>query len=293
MKTMANHLICDNCNHKNTVISERIVFCKGCNKKLANNYQDWKKTKFNSSFETYVESLDDYNKSIPEKTILKDPIQKKKPIFKTSISSPSKKSLIFITSIFIQLIVAAAIIHSNSSVISSITKDSKLSLTSNYLPEVKWGTYAITQTLSLSLPFELRESESVLPCYMENYISDHKSRKAESSNSFSVTVEKMDFDPIYKIQNADFVSVNDAYMTSPSVDILKEEGLYIMIKGYKTYVERGTYIKDGNEYLYENYTLTKGDEGVKVILSYLKNDPLLCQYADIVSQSLLKNKVTI
>lgn len=48
---MANFLICDNCQHKNTVTSERIVFCNGCQKKLANNYLDWKKGKFNSPLE--------------------------------------------------------------------------------------------------------------------------------------------------------------------------------------------------------------------------------------------------
>jgi hypothetical protein len=46
-----NFLIYDNCQHKNTVTSERIVFCKGCQKKLDNNYLDWKKGKFNSPLE--------------------------------------------------------------------------------------------------------------------------------------------------------------------------------------------------------------------------------------------------
>jgi hypothetical protein len=46
-----NFLICDNCQYKNTVTSERIAFCNGCQKKLANNYLDWKKGKFNSPLE--------------------------------------------------------------------------------------------------------------------------------------------------------------------------------------------------------------------------------------------------
>ncbi len=291
-----NYLICDNCQHKNTVTSERIVFCKSCQKKLANNYLDWKKSKFNSSFETYVEGLNEYNESIPEKTILENPIEKKKPIFKSSISAPSKTSLIFIASIFIQLLIAAIIMQGNDDTVTTVGRKTayQASMTSNDLSEVKWGTYPITQTLSLSVPFELKESTSILPCYMENYITNHKSSKAESSSqSFSVTVEKMNFDELYKIQNADFVSLNDAYMNSPEVQVLKEEGLHTIIKGYKTYVEHGSYIKDGNEYLYENYTLTKEDEGVKIILSYLKNDNLLCKYADIVTQSLLKNKQVI
>ena len=58
---MTNFLICDNCQHENAVNSERIIFCKGCDKKLSNNYLDWKKSKFNSSFETYVDQLNDFN----------------------------------------------------------------------------------------------------------------------------------------------------------------------------------------------------------------------------------------
>ncbi len=292
---MTNYLICDNCQHKNTVNSERIVFCKKCDKKIHNNYLDWKKTKFDSSFETYVGELNEFNETVPEKTILKDPIQKKKPLFKSSISSPSKDSIIFITTVFVLMLIAAFIMNSNEDIPTTIGRKTayNASPTTHYLNEVKWGTYPITQTLSISVPFQLKESASVLPSYMENYIGNHKSSKAESSNSFSVTIEKMDFDPNYKIQNSDFVSVNDNYMKSPGVSILKEEGLHTMIKGYKTYVEHGSYFKDGNEYLYENYSLTKGNEGVKIILSYLRHDALLCKYADIVTQSLLKNKTVI
>jgi hypothetical protein len=294
---MANQLICDNCNHKNTVTSHRTIFCKGCNKKLANNYLDWKKTKFDSSFDNYIESLDSYNENVPKKTILENPIQKKKGVFKSAIFSPSKKSMIFITSVIVQLLLLVFLIrpdNSNISTIGRVAKNNPITIPpSNYLAEVKWATYPITQTLSLSLPFELKPSESVLPCYMENYLSDHQSQKSESSQSFSVTIEKMNFDEFYKIKQEDIISIHDDYMESPGVEILKEESLHTIIKGYKTHIEHGSYFKDGFEYLYENYTLTNGNEGIKIILSYLRHDQLLCQYADIVTQSLLKNKDVI
>ena len=286
---MPNYLICDNCQHKNTVNSERMVFCKGCNKKLSNNYLDWKKTKFNSSFETYVEQLNDYNDSIPLKTISEENTKNKKSIFKTALSSPSKKSVIFITSVLIQLLLVGLLTQNQNTLYSNNQKKPE----ANYLNNVKWGNYSITQNLALTLPFELKESESVLPSYMHNYIENVKSRKSESSQSFSVTVEKMEFNSFYKVQDADLISVNDDYMKSPGITILKDEGLRTIIKGYKTYVEHGSYILNGNEYLYENYTLTKGNEGVKIILSYLKNDDLLCKYASIVTQSLLNNKQII
>ena len=288
---MANYLICDNCQHKNTVTSERIVFCKKCDKKLANNYLDWKKSKFDSSFETYIVKETTESGEVIE--VIKSNHKDKESIFKRTksfISSNNIPEIKIFTGTTIVLLVLFFILTNNS----VTTNYSSKNQISTCLSEVKWGNYPITQTLSLSVPFELKESESVLPCYMENYISNHKSQKAESSSqSFSVTIEKMDFDSYYRIQHSDFVSVNDAYMKRPDVDVLKEEGLHTMIKGYKTYVEHGSYFKDGEEYLYENYTLTKGDEGVKIILSYLKSDSQLCQYADIVTQSLLKNKTII
>lgn len=287
---MPNYLICDNCQHKNAVNSERIVFCKQCQKKLTNNFLDWKKTKFNSSFETYVDSLNDYNKSIPEKSSLKEKPEKKKSIFKTSLSSPSKKSIIFITSVLIQLILVALLTQKNTGTLTTFNRISLINPSSPYLSEVHWENYAITPTLSLTVPFELKESESILPGYMHNYIDNDKCRKAESSQSFSVTIEKMKFNSYLNIENSDLSTINDEYMQTPGVTILKDESLHLMIKDYKTYVEHGTYSLNGNEYLYENYTLMKGNEGVKIILSYLKEDKLLCQYADIVTKSLLKNK---
>lgn len=288
---MANYLICDNCQHKNTVTSERMVFCKKCDKKLANNYLDWKKSKFDSSFDTYIVKETTDNGEVIETT--KSSHKEKASIFKRTKSFVSSNNIpeikIFAGTTIVLLILF--FILTNNSVTSYYSSEETKN---SYLSEVKWGNYPITQTLSLSIPFELKDSESALPCYMENYIINHKSQKAESSSqSFSVTIEKMDFDSYYRIQNSDFVAINDAYMKRADVDVLKEEGLHTIINGYKTYVEHGSYFKDGEEFLYENYTLTKGDEGVKIILSYLKNDPQLCRYADIVTQSLLKNKTII
>ena len=287
---MTNYLICDNCQHKNTVNSERIVFCKKCDKKIHNNYLDWKKSKFDSSFESYIakETTENGEAITEDKPIYKE----KEGIFKRTksllISNTIPEFKIFLGSTIMLLGLFFVLTSTRFNCDYSSDNES-----GSYLSEVKWGTYPIGQTLSLSVPFELKESESVLPCYMNNYIKNTYSRKSESSNSFSVTVEKMNFDPFYTIQNSEFVSVNDNYMKSPGVSILKEEGLHTMIKGYKTYVEHGSYFKDGNEYLYENYSLTKGNEGVKIILSYLKHDALLCKYADIVTQSLLQNKTAI
>ena len=292
---MANYLICDNCQYKNTVNSERMVFCKGCNKKIANNFLDWQKLKFNSSFAQYVEELDTYNASLSKKTILEEPMAEKKSIFKSSLSSPSKKTVVFVASVLIQLIITFVLLGKNY---YSENEQSDATITflnhpSDYLKDVKWNHYSISQDLSLILPFEVQESESILPCYMQNYIENSKSNKSESSPSFSVSIEKMEFNSTCKIPDYDLIATNDAYMKNPGVEILPDELLHTKIKGYTTHVEHGSYAMNGKDYLYENYTFIKGNEGVKVVLSYLKNDHILCKYANVVTQSLLqKSKIS-
>ena len=285
---MENYLICDHCQHKNAVSSERIVFCKSCHKKLANNFLDWKKIKFNSSFEQYVEQLDSLNESLSKKTILENPMEEKKPVFKSSLSAPSKKTIVFVASIFIQLIITFIILGNHSKTDTNDETITFLNHPTDYLKDVKWNHYSISQDLSLTLPFEVKETESILPCYMQNYIEHSKSNKSESSPSFSVSIEKMEFNSFYKIPDNYLIAANDDYMKSPGVNLLAEEILRTKIKGYTTYAEHGSYVMNGKEYLYENYTLLKENEGVKIVLSYLKNDHILCKYANVVTQSLLQ-----
>ncbi len=287
---MENYLLCDNCGHKNDITSERIVFCKGCHKKLTNNYLDWKKSKFNSSFETYINDLNTYNQSVPEKVIIEEIKEPSGTGFKAPFS---KKAIIFISSIVIQIIAFLAIMQNEPTCSATAGGILKIEQPNDYIQDVKWGTYSITQTLSLSLPFELKKSSSVFPYTMNYFVESITSQKSESPNSFSVTIEKATFIPEFKSRDNHLIAVGDDYMNNPGVYPEKDEGLHMMIQGYKTYVEHGSYTMNGNEYLYENYTLTKGNEGVKIILSYLKNDLLLRKYADIVTQSLMKNNYTI
>jgi len=46
-------LKCNNCGHLNEVKGEYLVFCQKCNKKLENNYSDWKTRNPDKSIEEY------------------------------------------------------------------------------------------------------------------------------------------------------------------------------------------------------------------------------------------------
>ena len=64
------------------------------------------------------------------------------------------------------------------------TSENSTKSNKNYLQEIKWGNYSISQEIAIALPFELKKSESVLPCYLTNYVSieDRKSTRLNSSH---------------------------------------------------------------------------------------------------------------
>ena len=83
-------------------------------------------------------------------------------------------------------------------------------------------------------------------------------------------------------------------LKAPNVYFTSDEGHnHLSIKNYQTDMQHGSYISNKTTYLYDNYTLTKGNKVIKIIVSYLKDDDLLSNYADIVSQSIFSNKQRI
>jgi hypothetical protein len=52
-----NYLICGKCGHFNEVKSEYLIFCESCNKKLENNYSEWKKRNSDKTFDDFKEII--------------------------------------------------------------------------------------------------------------------------------------------------------------------------------------------------------------------------------------------
>jgi hypothetical protein len=284
---MTNYLTCDSCQHKNIINSERIVFRKNCHKKLVNNYIDWKKTKFDSSFETYIA------KETLEKTTSNEEInitpEKRTNVFKQSklFSNTSTELKIFISSSILQIIIYFFLTSNSSNAILLSDKTS-------YLNDINWNKHSITQNLSITLPFKLKEAKSVLPEYLKNYQNNEKSLKAESSKSFSVTIEEFDINEGLNIDNETLLSIKDEYMQDSNSDITSSSTVeHYTIKKINSYSQYGTFTLDSQNYNYENFTLTSGNKIIKIIISYQVGDNLLRKYADIVSQSILDNKTII
>lgn len=286
-----NYLICNHCQFKNPVYSERTIFCQNCQKKMDNNFIDWKKSKFNSSFNDFIRDTTTTD-GAPLESIEANQLERKF-ILKNSLNQlllkTSSESRIFFISTFIQLILFYFLISENNNKTNSTSDSYK-----NYLSEVKWNNYSITQSIDISLPFELKESKSILPEYLHNYLSNEKTLKSESSKSFSVTIEEFDAYEGFNIDNRTLLSINDEYMQNTNTQISASSSVdYFKINNFNSYSQYGSYILDDKKYLFENYTLTHGDKTIKVIISYLDGDKILRKYADIVSQSLVNNRKLI
>ncbi len=288
---MMNYLICDTCNYKNVIYTERVVFCSNCRNKMKNNYLDWKKSN-NQSLETYINEVTTIDGTQKKLIISSESIDNNRNIFYLFKRQADIKTRIFIAATMIQLLIFSVIMFSQDNGFE--ISEHYIQANKNYLEEIKWGNYSISQEIAITLPFELKKSETVLPNYLSNYISVESSSKSESSESFSVTIEEFDMNDNTNFVHRELLYLKDEYMKTPSVYFTSNDGHHhLNIKKYQTDMQHGSYISNKATYLYDNYTLTKGNKVIKIIVSYLQDDDLLNNYADIVSQSILNNKQLI
>ena len=293
-----NYLICDKCNFKNSIYTERVVFCNHCNQKMKNNFIDWKKANNSSSFESYINEVTTTDGT---PLILKNSIENssKKFSFKNPYhyfkSNTTKDTRLFIFASLAQLFIFFVIIFSQGyefEIANNVIQKDKVQL-----DQIKWSNYKLPGNLAITLPFELKKSNTVLPNYMTSYLTINNSRRAETCKSFSVTIEELQMDSNNIMDNAirkDLRILKDQYMDSPSTYFTSNEDFeYFKIKNYQTELQHGSYISHEKKYLYNNYTLTNGNKIIKIIISYLQDDELLCNYADIVSQSIYNNILNI
>lgn len=273
-----NELICKYCNSKNVIENENVIFCSNCNKKLELNYIDWKFKHANPNFKKFVNEFESYNKYyeavLQEKNIVLEKKSNRKDLLKFSLS------LVVIAFLFCYVIINQ---QNQISLFSS-------SQNTNYLLENKWTNYTVGDGLSITLPFELKYNETIIPQELVFYSSSVKSRRAESSRSFSVTVEEYELNNLFSENHHQFKDIQDEYILSSGNNTKQiYESDNLKIRNYITTIDHKGFIMDGEEFVSDNYTLIKGKKGIKIIVSYLKHNKLLRKFADVVNESIYKN----
>ncbi len=268
---MLKHNTCSKCQFPNSITSERQVFCVNCNKVLEGNYIDWKKANTQGNFNEYIHLFETVEEIVVEKKSL------------------AKNTKIFLIASALQITFFTLImVYQYNPLMIEYNAQNK-----DYLKEIKWNTKSITQEITLSVPFEFKPTASLLPCYLSNNFEHNTSYKAESScESFSVTVEDIGFYTDFSINDENLISINDSYMQRSGENFSENRILdHFTIKKYRTYLHHGFYTLEGRNYIFDNYTLIKGDRAFKIIISYLQGDKLLNTMSESVSQSLLNNGI--
>ena len=272
-----NYLICNHCQYNNVVNSERTVFCKYCSKKLENNFIDWKKSKMDNSFDTFLSTQTNKNA-----TELKVVDLKKQSNYNFNVLK-NKHNLALLSFIVICWFVVFGSLKNSLGYFNS----------ENAIPitEISWKKYQLGGDIKIDLPIPLKKQETRLGCYLAEMIGNVKSSHAEtSSKSFSVSVEEIEIQNTYMLGYTPLLDVYDQYMTSSTAEFYLHKDLTaVRINNYMTYVDRGFYLFNGENYLYENYTLYKQNKAIKIIISYLENDKASNLYSEIIAKSLFSN----
>lgn len=272
-----NYLICNHCQCNNVVNSERTVFCKYCSKKLENNFIDWKKSKMDNSFDTFLSTQTNKNA-----TELKVVDLKKQSNYKFNVLK-NKHNLALLSFIVICWFVVFGTLKNSLGYFNS----------ENAIPitEISWKKYQLGGDIKIDLPIPLKKQETRLGCYLAEMIGNVKSSHAEtSSKSFSVSVEEIEIQNTYMLGYTPLLDVYDEYMTSSHGEFYLHKDLTATrIKNYMSYIDSGSYLLNGESYLYENYTLYKQNKAIKIIISYLENDKTSNLYSEIIAKSLFSN----
>ena len=277
-----NYITCQACEHQNKIISERTIFCKKCKKKLDNNFIDWKKSKSENTFDDYLKASAVF--SVNDKECLKTKYNKeeKTPSYDFSVLK-NKQNLALLSFIIISWFVVFDILKNSLGYFNS-NNDKNLS-------EITWKKHILASDISVDFPISLKKQETRLGCYLADIIGNVKSSHGEtSSKSFSVTIEEIEIQNTYMLGYTPLINVYDEFMSSSNGEFYLHTDLTTSkIKNYISYVDRGSYLLEGDEYNYENYTLYKQNKAIKIIVSYLENDKDANFYSERIAKSLFLN----
>ena len=283
-----NYLVCNHCNNKNAVYTSHVIFCSKCNKKIINNYTDWKKANNQASFNEYLllETTTNESPIIIEKPVKENWLKKSHQFIKHHTDKEMKA---FAAVSFFLLILFAFLMKLQN---NSLLLPNNIENNNDYANTTYWKTHSITNDIAISVPFEVIKTPTTLSAFMQEHVITSKSFTSEAVGAFSVTIEHFEMNHDYPIPNDLLYEVKDEYMQMAHFDYSDVDKLeHIKTSKHKTTIRHGQYTLHSKEFLYDNYTVVNGYEVVNVIVSYLKNDNTLNNYAGVVSESLLKNNI--
>jgi len=253
-----NYLKCSNCGHLNNSDKEALLFCEKCNKKLENNYRDWKKKRNESSFEDFQRLV-----CISEEDILS----------KSDRSKGRKvKSLKYWIGFIIMFAIAYAVAQFGGESIASIFRSEK---TSNEVLSQEWlrETYG-NQGLSVEVPVIMTEVELPLADNIKAVVEEMHGYEYASARGFKVFINSVQYKPVIQeisLQGAANGSVNEMKM-QPGVTEFKYDETEITLEGIPGIRQEGAFRQSGTPVEFINICYGKGLNMWQVLVAYNTDD---------------------
>ncbi len=251
------YLKCNNCGHLNEVLSETLLFCRNCNKKLANNYRDWKLAKPERTFEQFKLLV-----CIPGDDISKKTVRKK----------PNKNPAGWISLIIIFGCIFFAAYYYRGKILDYINYGKHLRLDA----EQPWvtGQYGLNG-FYVETPFRLKTEELKFPAEEKAQIDTCISYGYWTSANFYIRITNIKFidqvEALLKLR--DFAAGSAMWLKSlPNVsDFVYHEGS-IFYKGIPGYKQTGSLIQDKVKLEFINVGYLDRIKSYQVMVAYETDD---------------------
>ncbi len=251
-----NYLKCSNCGHLNLVKTEYQVFCSNCNKKLENNFQNWKKKHPEKSFEDFKQLV-----CVSEEDLLKT----------TSDKRPKRKGLKYWLAFTILFAIFYAIGEFGGESIVNFFKSEK---TSKLVLKQKWTKNRYGFGLTVETPVKLTKDDLPLPDNVKKVIDQMYVYDYMSEKGFKIMINSIKYKPVIKranLQGAANGSVNKM-KSQKGVTNFNYTQDTISNNGIPGFLQKGTYQQNGIEAEFMNAGFAKGILVWQVIVVYQKDD---------------------
>lgn len=180
------YLKCENCGFLNEVKSEYLVFCTGCDKKLTNNFRNWRSRNFEEK------SFDDFKKAvcISEEDISIETESKKKL---------GKKGFKYWIALAVAFALFSFIGHFAGVRISNIfssEKTDKEILEQNWVKE-SYGNYGLT----VETPVKMGKGKIEVPDNSKEVIDEMSLYNYNTARGFKVIINSIKYNPSIGVAN--------------------------------------------------------------------------------------------
>jgi hypothetical protein len=252
-----HYIKCNECGHFNEVKSEYLVFCAKCNKKLDNNFPDWKKKNPGRGFDDYKRLV-----CVTEEAINTSPVKVK----------TRPKGLKYWVGFAVAFAIFYAIGQFGGESIVRFIKSQQASreIISQDWQKERYGDFGLV----VETPFKLEKTELPVPDNLKHMIDIMDTYSASKSQGFGVMINSVRYKPeigSVNLEGAANGSIAEMKM-QPGVSAFTYSEDLFSKNDIPGFIQKGSYSKEGNIIEFINTGFANGLILYQVMVAYNPDD---------------------